>query len=107
MSNKKLHARVRGFGQLLVDKAKDEYYATPDSRIHTIVGGASDYFVRLRKVKAEWDQRWKAGYHESNFPQYLEETYGIKMKMDDSGIDIAYDIIDEKKHTLFLLKFGA
>ena len=70
------------------------------------MGGASDYFVRLRKVKAEWDQRWKAGYQESNFPQYLEETYGIKMKMDDSGIDIAYDIIDEQKHTLFLLKFG-
>jgi hypothetical protein len=29
------------------------------------------------------------------------------MKMGSDGIDIAYDIIDEKKHTLFLLKFGA
>lgn len=107
MSNKNIRDRVYQFGQRLVDRAKDEYYATPDSRIHTIVGGASDYFVRLRRVKAEWDQRWKGGYKESSFPQYLEETYGIKMKMDDSGIDIAYDIIDEKKHTLFLLKFGA
>ena len=107
MSKNAIKNRVYAFGQRLVDRAKDEYYATPDSRIHTIVGGASDYFVRLRKVKAEWDQRWKAGYHESNFPQYLEETYGIKMKMDDSGIDMTYDIIDEQKHTLFLLKFGA
>ena len=98
---------VYAWGQKMVDRARDEYYATSESRIHTIVGGASDYFVRLRRVKKEWDQRWKEGYHESNFPQYLEETYGIKMKMDDQGIDIAYDIIDEKKHTLFLLKFGA
>ena len=104
--SKNIKDRVYTFGQKLVDKAKDEYYATAESRIHTIVGGASDYFVRLRKVKAEWNQHWNDGFHESNFPQYLEETYGIKMKMDESGIDITYDIVDEKKHTLFLLKFG-
>lgn len=107
MSKNDIKNRVYQFGQRLVDKVKDEYYADPESRIHTIVGGASDYFVRLRKVKAEWDQRWKGGYKESSFPQYLEETYGIKMRMDHSGIDIDYEIIDEKKHTLFLLKFGA
>ena len=106
MSDDNIKNRVYTWGQRLVDRARDEYYATPDSRIHTIVGGASQYFLRLRKVKTEWDQRWKAGYHESSFPQYLEETYGIKMKMDEAGIDIAYDIIDEQKHTLFLLKFG-
>lgn len=103
--SKNIKDRVYTFGQKLVDKAKDEYYATAESRIHTIVGGASEYFVRLRKVKAEWDQDTNPVRLE--FQDYLRSEYGIQMKMDDSGIGIAYDIVDEKKHTLFLLKFGA
>ena len=42
-----------------------------------------------------------------NFPQYLSETYGIKMKYEDQGLGLTYEIVDEQKHTLFLLKFGA
>jgi hypothetical protein len=105
MSNNDIRTRVKAFGQRIVDTARDEYYASPESRIHTIVGGASEYFVRLRRVKAEWDKNETAERQE--FQEYLKENYGIQMKTGSEGIDIAYEILDEKKHTLFLLKFGA
>jgi hypothetical protein len=104
MNDNTIKTRVQAFGKRLLDTARDEYYASPESRIHTIVGGASEYFVRLRKVKAEWDKNNTPERQE--FQAYLKENYGIQMKMEPDGIDIAYEILDEKKHTLFLLKFG-
>lgn len=102
MSDNNIRTRVKAFGQRLIDRACNEYYDTPNSRIHTIVGGASEYFVRLRKVKAEWDQ----SPERKEFQEYLKENYGIQMKMNPEGISIDYEVLDEKKHTLFLLKFG-
>lgn len=107
MSNKNIRDRVYEFGQRLVDKAQDEYYATPEARIDTILGENQDIYRRLMKVKAEWDQRWKSGEKDMSFPEYLREVYGIEMTMHPEGINLRYLILDEQKHTLFLLKFGA
>jgi hypothetical protein len=107
MSKNDIATRVKAFAKRLTDSARDEYYDSPAARLDTIIGAEKDYAVRLRSVKSEWDDRWNAGFKESNFPQYLLEEYGIRMKMSADGIDLSYEIIDEKKHTLFLLKFGA
>lgn len=107
MTNNNIKTRIKAFSQRLVDRSKDEYYDTPAARLDTIIGAEKDYAVRLRSVKSEWDDKWNAGFKESNFPQYLLEEYGIRMKLAADGIDLSYEIIDEKKHTLFLLKFGA
>jgi hypothetical protein len=98
---------VYEFGQRLADRAKDEYYATPEARIDTILGENQDIYRRLMKVKQEWDQRWKSGVHDMSFPEYLREVYGIEMTIQPEGVDLRYRILDEQKHTLFLLKFGA
>jgi hypothetical protein len=87
--------------------SKKEYYATPEARIDTIVGSGSEYYLRLRAVKQEWDQVWKSGNREFSFPGYLKEVYGIEMTIQPEGIDLKYRILDEQKHTLFLLKFGS
>jgi len=107
MSDNTIKTRVKAFGKRLLDTAKDEYYDTPAARIDTIVGNGSEYYLRLRAVKAEWDQLWKSGNHEFSFPGYLREIYGIEMTIQPEGIDLKYRILDEQKHTLFLLKFGA
>lgn len=107
MSKNNIQTRVKAFAKRLTDQAQDEYYDTPAARLDTIIGAEKDYAIRLRSVKSEWDDRWNSGYRESNFPQYLLEEYGIKMKLAGDGIDLSYEIIDEKKHTLFLLKFGS
>ena len=106
MSKNDIKTRVQAISQRLPDQARDEYYATPAARIDTLIGSGSEYYLRLRAVKAEWDQVWKSGNHEFSFPGYLREIYGIEMTIQPEGIDLRYQILDEKKHTLFLLKFG-
>jgi len=86
---------------------KNDLYNTPAARIDTIVGSEGGYYVRLRAVKAEWGQRWKSDVHDMSFPEYLRDVYGIEMTIQPEGIDLKYRILDEQKHTLFLLKFGA
>jgi hypothetical protein len=107
MSRNDIRTRVRAISQRLPDQVRDEYYATPEARIDTILGENQDIYRRLMKVKAEWDQRWKSGVHDMSFPEYLREVYGIEMTMQPEGVDLRYRILDEQKHTLFLLKFGS
>ena len=106
MSDNNIRARLRAISQRLPDQAEDSYYANSEARMDTILGAEAQHYIRLRRVKAEWDNRWKSGIHDASFPQYLTETYGIKMRMEDVGIGLTYEIVDEQKHTLFLLKFG-
>jgi len=110
MSDNTIKTRVKAFGKRLSDTAKDEYYDTPAARIDTIVGKDSAYYLRLRAVKAEWDEYFKQARGIEifmNFSEYLRETYGIEMTIQPEGIDLQYRVLDEQKHTLFLLKFGA
>ncbi len=107
MSKNDIRTRVTAISQRLSDQAQDEYYATPEARIDTILGENQDIYRRLMKVKQEWDQRWKSGNHECSFPEYLRDTYGIEMTIQPEGIDLKYRILDQQKHTLFLLKFGS
>jgi hypothetical protein len=113
MSNNDIRSRVRAISERLPDQAQDEYYDTPEARIDTIMGKDSTYYLRLRAVKQEWDQRWKSGIRDAtgvardaSFSQYLKEMYGIEMTIQPEGVDLKYRILDEQKHTLFLLKFG-
>jgi hypothetical protein len=104
MTNSTIKTRVKAFGKRLLDTARDEYYATPEARIDTIFGGGSEYFVRLRAAKNEWDKSDSKARQE--FQEYLKENYGIQMKFEESGISIGYEVLDEQKHTIFLLKFS-
>lgn len=107
MNNDNIRTRITAISQLLPDQARDEYYATPEARIDTILGENQDIYKRLMKVKTEWDQLWKSGVRDASFPGYLKEVYGIEMTIQSEGIDLRYRILDEAKHTLFLLKFGS
>lgn len=106
MNNNDIRTRVRAISERLPDQVKDEYYATPEARIDTLLGENQDIYKRLIKVKEEWNQRWKSGLHDASFPGYLRETYGIEMTIQPEGVDLRYRVLDEQKHTLFLLKFG-
>jgi hypothetical protein len=90
--------------------SQNEYYVNAESRIDTLVGADGIYYIRLRRVKAEWDRLAEAvpvGQGFLTFYDYVREYYGIKMSLEGDEIGLKYDIIDEKKHTVFLLKFGS
>lgn len=107
MKDHNINKLVYEFSQRLEDQAKDEYYATPEARIDTILGENQVIYHRLKLAKQEWDQRWKLGVHDLSFPMYLKETYGIEMTIQPEGVDLRYRILDEQKHTIFLLKFSS
>ena len=89
--------------------SRDEYYRDTAARLDTIIGGDTQNVVRLLKAKQEWDSLAAAvpvGQGFLTFYDYVQEYYGIKMTMDGDNISLDYAVVDERKYTVFLLKFG-
>jgi hypothetical protein len=108
---KALHNRLRGFSQQLPGQAADEYYDSQAARLDTLIGGETRNFARIQQCKQEWDRLAEAvpvGQGFLTFEDYIREYYGIKLTVNPKmgGIDLDYAVVDEKKYTVFLLKFG-
>jgi hypothetical protein len=89
--------------------SRDEFYANPVARLDTIIGGDTTHFLRLQQVKNEYDalaQEVPVGQGFLTFYDYVKEYYGVKLVYDGDDIKLDYAVIDEKKYTIFLLKFG-
>jgi len=89
--------------------SKDEYYQDTAARLDTIIGGDTTHFLRLQRVKDEYNDLAHAvpvGQGFLTFYDYLKEYYGIKLTMDGDNIKLDYAVVDEKKYTVFVLKFS-
>jgi len=89
--------------------SKDEYYQDTAARLDTIIGGDTTHFLRLQRVKDEYNDLAHAvpvGQGFLTFYDYLKEYYGIKLTMDGDNINLDYAVVDEKKYTVFVLKFS-
>jgi len=89
--------------------SQDEYYSSTAARLDTIIGGDSSHFVRLQRVKNEWDDLAQAvpvGQGFLTFYDYVKEYYGVKLEFDGDNVSLKYTVVDEKKYTVFVLKFG-
>ena len=89
--------------------SRDEYYRDTAARLDTIIGGDTQNFLRLERAKREWDTLAAAvpvGQGFLTFYDYVQEYYGVKMTMDGDNISLDYAVVDERKYTVFLLKFG-
>ena len=89
--------------------SQDEYYANTAARLDTIIGGDTQHFLRLQRVKNEWDDLARAvpvGQGFLTFYDYVKECYGVKLQFDGDNVSLAYSVVDEKKHLMFLLKFN-
>jgi len=63
-----------------------------------------DYWAALKLVRKEYMAQNKE-FDAYDFEDYLVGQYGIKMNIVNGNITDGYEIIDEKKYLLFLLKF--
>jgi hypothetical protein len=89
--------------------SKDEYYSSTAARLDTIIGGDTTHFLRLQRAKAEYDalaHDVPVGQGFLTFYDYVKEYYGVKLVMDGDNLSLEYAVIDKKKYTVFLLKFG-
>ena len=105
-----INQRVRRIQQKLGAVVQDDYYADTAARLDTVIGGDTSHFLRLQRVKKEYDALADAvpvGQGFLTFYDYVKEYYGVKLVYDGDNVSLDYAVIDEKKYTVFLLKFGS
>lgn len=89
--------------------SEDSYYQDAAARLDTIIGGDTQHFLRLQRVKNEWDRLAESvpvGQGFLTFDDYVREYYGVKLVYDGDNVSLAYSVVDEKKHLMFVLKFN-
>ena len=65
-----------------------------------IKAARADYMNLMNEAQAEYDTDAGAFYY------YLQQNYGLKMELIDGKITSNYTIVDEKKYSMFLLKYA-
>jgi len=63
-----------------------------------------NYWEALKKVRKEYMQQ-NSDFDAYDFEDYLIGQYGLKMNIVNGNITDGYEIVDEKKYLIFLLKF--
>ena len=63
-----------------------------------------DYWAALKLVRKEYMEQNK-DFDAYDFEDYLTGQYGVKMNIVNGNITDGYEIVDEKKYLIFLLKF--
>jgi hypothetical protein len=63
-----------------------------------------NYWEALKKVRKEYMEQNKQ-FDAYDFEDYLVGQYGLKMNIVGGNITDGYEIVDEKKYLIFLLKF--
>ena len=65
-----------------------------------------DYWAALKLVRREYQEQNKyTEFDAYDFEDYLTGQYGLKMNIVNGNITDGYEIVDEKKYLIFLLKF--
>ena len=109
MNSKNIKNRLEAFSKKLPDKSQDDYYTDTAARLDTIIGGDTQHFLRLQRVKNEYDalaQDVPVGQGFLTFDDYVREYYGVKLQFDGDNVTLAYSVVDEKKYVMFVLKFN-
>jgi hypothetical protein len=91
--------------------SQGEYYRSHDDRLDTIIGGDTSHFRRLKLCKDEYDllaHAVEVGVAFLSFNDYIQEYYGIRLSVADSGeaFGLDYVVLDEQRYVMFVLKFG-
>ena len=91
--------------------SQGEYYRSHDDRLDTIIGGDTSHFHRLKLCKDEYDRlahEVEVGVAFLTFNDYIQEYYGIRLSVADSGeaFGLDYVVLDEQRYVMFVLKFG-
>ena len=63
-----------------------------------------NYWEALKKVRKEYIEQNKE-FDAYDFEDYLTGQYGLKMNIVNGNITDGYEIVDEKRYLIFLLKF--
>lgn len=69
----------------------------------------NEYWRMLRQAWTDYQAMDHGPYGEPNFASFnyfMQKRYGMRVNMTGGNIDNSYQILDDKKHTLFILKYA-
>ena len=88
------------------EQAPDEWYSNTTARINTVVGEYSEDWRAIKLARHAWQAE---SNHETiqPFEVWVEDRYGIRIKRDlaSIGYNPKFEIVDEGKYIIFLLKY--
>jgi hypothetical protein len=91
------------------DQSSEDLYANTQARINTIVGEYSEDWRAIKLAKHAWWENFKNETIQTiqPFEVWVEDRYGIRIKrgLASMGYDPKFEIVDESKYIIFLLKY--
>lgn len=63
------------------------------------------FWDKLKQLRIEFMETHDE-FHAEDFVEWINEKFGIKVEMNATGITDTYEITDEKKYIVFILKYG-
>ena len=63
------------------------------------------FWISLTKANQEYRKTIEEEYSPDKFNEWLLSKYGLQIHTNGMGIESTYDIKDEKKYLMYLLKF--
>lgn len=80
-----------------------DLYSTQARRLDTIIGDSKTIWMQIVSAKKEFDLLQI--YKQTDFYNWLQHTYGVKLQLTPDGeMSLENEILDEQKYLVFMLK---
>jgi hypothetical protein len=80
-------------------------YSNTAARLNTIIGDSKTIWLQIISAKREFDT---TDHPQTDFYSWLDQTYGVKLKLTPSGeMSLENDITDDQKYLIFMLKHSS
>lgn len=80
-----------------------DLYNTQAARLDTIIGDSKTIWMQIVSAKREFDLLQI--YQQTDFYNWLQDTYGVKLWLTPDGeMSLENEILDEQKYLIFMLK---
>jgi hypothetical protein len=78
-------------------------YSNHQQRLNTIVGESGQIWAKIGVANREYQSSNTATH--SDFATWLQSVYGIKIGYSDGVVNLKYEVVDEAKMLVFLLRY--
>lgn len=78
-------------------------YSNHEQRLNTIVGENGQIWAKISAANREYQSSDTITY--GDFASWLQSVYGIKISYSGGVVNLEYEVVDEAKMLIFLLKY--
>ena len=78
-------------------------YSNHQQRLNTIVGENGQIWAKISAANKEYQSSDAAAH--GDFASWLQSVYGIKIGYSGGVVNLEYQVVDEAKMLIFLLKY--